>query len=93
MPDYLNEISKKKQIKFGTFDYTKDCFEIPDAVMKGPIEFESKFVYEGQWKNGEKNGRGAQMWRDGSIYEGYWKDNVASGFGRLIHADGDVYLG
>lgn len=27
-----------------------------------------KYVYEGQWKNNERNGRGKQLWKDGSIY-------------------------
>ena len=41
----------------------------------------------------ERNGRGVQQWKDGSVYEGYWRNNLAYGFGRLIHADGDVYVG
>lgn len=53
----------------------------------------AKYVYEGQWKNNERNGRGKQLWKDGSVYEGYWKDNLAHGYGRLIHTDGDVYVG
>lgn len=57
------------------------------------MEFEGKYVYEGQWKGDERSGRGVQQWKDGSIYEGYWRKNVAHGFGRLIHADGDVYIG
>ena len=37
-----------------------------------------------------RDGRGVQIWLDGSRYEGYWKNNKANGRGRLIHADGDV---
>ena len=40
-----------------------------------------------------REGRGQQIWPDGSMYEGWWKDNKANGKGRLIHADGDVYDG
>ena len=40
-----------------------------------------------------RDGRGIQIWLDGSRYEGYWKNNKANGYGRLIHADGDVYEG
>ena len=40
-----------------------------------------------------KDGKGIQIWPDGSQYEGYWKDNMAHGQGRLIHGDGDVYEG
>lgn len=40
-----------------------------------------------------RDGKGIQIWLDGSRYEGYWKNNKANGRGRLIHADGDVYEG
>ena len=42
----------------------------------GPYEFENGAVYVGQWKEGQRQGRGKQFWTDGSFYEGYWKDNV-----------------
>jgi hypothetical protein len=40
-----------------------------------------------------REGRGTQVWGDGSFYEGWWKDNKAKGKGRLIHADGEIYEG
>ena len=40
-----------------------------------------------------REGKGIQVWPDGSLYEGWWKDNKANGKGRLIHADGDIYDG
>ena len=51
--------------------------------------------YTGQWVVNEdvKQGRGTQIWPDGSMYEGYWKNNKAHCKGRLIHSDGDVYDG
>lgn len=51
--------------------------------------------YTGEWHKTKnvRQGRGVQIWPDGSMYEGYWKDNKAHGRGRLIHSDGDVYDG
>ena len=40
-----------------------------------------------------RDGRGKQIWPDGSLYEGFWKNDKANGKGRLIHSDGDVYEG
>ena len=61
---------------------------------KKMIQLENGAEYEGQWdKQGRKDGRGVQVWVDGSLYEGYWKNDKANGRGRLIHADGDVYNG
>lgn len=63
------------------------------AEKRGPIEFEGKYVYEGQWKDGKRAGKGKQVWKDGAFYEGYWLNNMANGYGRLIHTDGDTYEG
>jgi hypothetical protein len=40
-----------------------------------------------------RDGRGKQIWPDGSLYEGFWRNDKANGKGRLIHSDGDVYEG
>lgn len=40
-----------------------------------------------------RDGRGKQIWPDGSMYEGFWRHDKANGKGRLIHSDGDVYEG
>lgn len=51
--------------------------------------------YLGQWSISKKKreGRGTQVWPDGSRYDGYWMNDKANGQGRLIHADGDMYNG
>ena len=50
--------------------------------------------YEGEWDNMDrKDGKGVQIWVDGSIYEGYWCADKANGRGRLIWADGSYYTG
>ena len=56
---------------------------------------ENNAKFRGEWLVGEtiRQGKGMQIWPDGSIYEGYWRDDKANGRGRLIHADGDVYSG
>jgi hypothetical protein len=68
----------------------KECSDLPTL---GPYELEGGAIYIGQWKKGQKHGKGKQIWSDGSIYEGYSKNGMANGKGRLIHADGDVYEG
>jgi hypothetical protein len=40
-----------------------------------------------------KEGRGIEIWPDGSIYEGWWKDDKPNGKGREIKANGDIYDG
>lgn len=80
----------------GPFKYESDpesLKECQDLPTLGPYELEGHAIYIGQWKNGNKHGKGKQIWSDGSIYEGFSKNGMANGKGRLIHADGDVYEG
>ena len=96
MPPYGNEFTKKTEEKLGPFQY-EDAKNIEDnthVIKRGPYELDNGAVYEGQWtKEGLREGRGLQVWKDGSKYEGYWRDDMANGYGRLIHSDGDVYEG
>ena len=57
----------------------------------GPVELDNGITYEGEWKNGMREGNGTQTWADGSKYVGEWTNNKANGKGILYHSDGDVY--
>jgi hypothetical protein len=61
---------------------------------KEMITLDNGDEYEGEWDmEGRKDGKGVQIFVDGSLHEGYWKNDKANGKGRLIHAFGDVYEG
>lgn len=57
------------------------------------VELDNGITYEGEWLQGMRQGKGKQIWADGSEYEGEWKENQANGQGTLYHSDGDVYEG
>lgn len=59
------------------------------------VSIDNEAKYQGEWLIHTEilDGRGFQIWPDGSLYEGFWENNKANGRGRLIHADGDVYEG
>ena len=51
-------------------------------------------LYEGERDElCRKDGKGTQIYKDGSLYEGYWKDGKRNGKGRLINDNCDVYIG
>ena len=76
--------------KYGEFDVNA----YTNLLTLGPYVFLcSKAIYEGQWKNGSRNGVGKQYWEDGCIYKGEWKDDKTNGRGHLIGVDGDIYTG
>lgn len=98
---YYNEKVEQIAEILGPFDYghPEDNRAYADSnaklEMREPVLFKNGSKYEGEWNtdSNERDGRGVQIWADGSIYEGYWKNDRANGRGRLIHSDGDVYEG
>ena len=64
-------------------------------MKKEELILENGAKYKGEWNANinKRDGKGQQIWADGSLYEGLWKNDKANGLGRLIHADGDVYEG
>lgn len=85
--------------KNGPFIYSTEAEE--REMNFGPREaremarLQNGSIYFGEWSIGlnVKEGRGVQVWPDGSLYEGYWQANKANFFGRLLHKDGDIYQG
>ena len=95
-PFYNENVNQILQ-QLGDFDYgnNNNDDQITNLEYKSLQLLETGAQYEGQFKKGTdlREGRGKQIWADGSIYEGYWADSKANGRGRLIHADGDIYEG
>ena len=49
--------------------------------------------YEGEWKEGEKDGQGTHTWSSGNVYEGEWKEGEKDGQGTHTWSSGNVYEG
>ena len=88
-----SELSEKADNLLGPAKYQP----IKSKLLKrrAPHIYSNKSVYIGQWniKTKQKEGKGCQLWQDGSKYEGYWRNNMANGQGRLVHCNGDIYEG
>ena len=54
---------------------------------------EKPVIYEGEWDDGNKNGKGKQIDEYDILYEGQWKDGKKNGIGKLKLPDGDIYEG
>jgi len=50
-------------------------------------------VYEGNWKDGLKNGYGVLTVKDNYKFEGQWKEGVRHGFGKITWNNGNVFEG
>ena len=49
--------------------------------------------YDGEWKDGQRHGRGTMTDYDGSIYTGEFKDGYLHGQGTMVDEDGTKYVG
>ena len=49
--------------------------------------------YEGDFKNGLRDGQGTYSWIDGDKYFGSWKDGEITGQGTFLFAGGNSYIG
>ena len=49
--------------------------------------------YEGQFRNGKREGKGIYYYNDGNRYEGDWKNGIKEGKGIYYYNDGNRYEG
>jgi hypothetical protein len=52
-----------------------------------------KYIYVGEWKNGEQSGKGIELWGDGKKYIGEFKNDKKHGSGTFSYADGTKFIG
>ncbi len=60
---------------------------------KGLLEIPGLYKYEGEFKNGEKQGSGKIIYEDGASYDGEWNLGKKEGFGAFVFPCGFEYLG
>lgn len=91
--EFVNDTVKRIYNEKG--EYKTPASTERNIAVKPLSSLENGARYEGEWNTttNEREGKGIQVWADGSMYEGTWKNSKANGKGRLIHADGDVYEG
>ena len=91
----MTHVTQEMEDRLGKFIFMPhDSLDTRETVRPGPIQLTNDAVYNGEWNTvGEREGRGTQIWKDGSKFEGYWRTDRVVGHGRLIHHSGDTYTG
>lgn len=74
----------------GKFSIDKDSGSVSGS---GRVEWASGDVFEGEMRNGLKQGKGTYAWKHGQRYSGDWVDDKAVGVGKITFASGDIYEG
>lgn len=57
------------------------------------IKYSDGSIYEGEIKDGVRDGSGILTYASGDVYEGEFDDDEISGYGKLTYANGDIYEG
>jgi len=77
--------------------YTKDelwtGYNKDNKYFLGTYYYNDGNRYEGEWKDGIKNGKGTYYFKSGDRYEGEWKDGIKNGKGTYYYNDGNRYEG
>ena len=66
-----------------------------EGLVQGRVRcrWPSGEVYEGDWKDGKRNGNGTYTFADGGVFVGEYKDSKKNGKGTFTYADGAVFVG
>ena len=85
---------KKEKDDYGGSTYYGYWSEISKSPNRsGTIFYPGDFVYQGDFVDGKKTGKGKYTSVNGSVYEGDFVDDKFSGKGKITWSDGDVYEG
>jgi len=55
--------------------------KVVDTFKNGIMKYANGDVYEGEWKNGKKEGQGVMTYANGNVYDGHWKNGKKEGEG------------
>lgn len=96
MPEFHTTVTIEAEQALGPFNYDLYSFAEVNGqlIHDGPFELENGAIYTGELNQaGCREGRGIQVWPDGSKYEGYWLNDKVQGLGRMIFTNGDAFVG
>ena len=66
---------------------------ITAILLSGTLSYADGDKYEGEHKDGLRNGRGTFTWADGGSLEANWDEGVPGGNAKWSQADDDYYVG
>ena len=70
---------------------------LPKKITTGKyrtiVEYNNGDKYDGNWKDGKRNGFGSMYYNNGEKYIGYWKNDKRNGLGSMHYNNGNTYNG
>ena len=92
---HLMNSNLKEAFQRGKLFLENDPRDLPNDNMRRyfPKIIEEKSSYEGEWKNGMRDGFGILCWGEECKFIGNFVQNKILGYGELYNEDGDCYKG
>jgi len=93
---YHRSDAKKRKKSLISKQFGEDKASIsrePLGLIHMKVFFENGDTYEGEFKDGNRDGKGYFISMSGWYYDGVWKDNKKHGYGKLVVKDGSFYEG
>lgn len=59
--------------------------------IQGRLAYKDGSFYEGQWKQGKREGNGTLYYTNGDVFQGFWKDDLKHGKVSSIYQE-DLFL-
>ena len=84
--NYTDEIKKEEKKNY-------ENNEDEEHFKKIKVHYYNNGKYQGEMKNGRKEGKGIFYYKNGAIYKGYFKNNLYEGKGLYCFENGDIYEG
>ena len=88
---FQEDLFSKQKIKKNSKDPRNGPFDT--KRRKFPILYQDNFSYEGEWKNGKRDGMGILIKKDVAKFIGEFVEDKVNGFGKFINENADEYLG
>ncbi len=87
---YSKKLLLKLQLNIQNYKYFNGIKIIDKYRMKE--YFYGQLIYDGEYKNNERNGKGKEYYNGKIIYDGEYKNNERNGKGKEYNRKGDIYF-
>ena len=78
---------------FSSVSWSQECIEGDCINGFGEYKYPTGAIYKGQWKDGQRSGKGETTSLNGEQYTGNYEDDSRSGYGIYVFPSGETYSG
>tara|TARA_B100001093_G_scaffold370448_1_gene355423 strand:+ start:239 stop:1579 length:1341 start_codon:yes stop_codon:yes gene_type:complete len=88
-----NKLITCDNIKLNHVDFTFEGSILDGKFSGNGILKKNNGIYDGEFLNNKKHGKGKMIYENGEIYDGEWFGDIINGLGKMTFKSSDVYTG